>query len=194
MSSDMVFEDVPRLTRRTGDMQVAGANNSTILLGRDRLGRIDSGYGTSDSPGGGKNAGAIHVVVGRSTEDPSISDDRASVYISSKTDVDAAASTESIGAIQKAVSGIVMRADCMRMSARTDFKVSVGKAYFLINSTGEIVVEGDVSLGQDAADRIMRGDAFSKFWNTVTVPTPMGPSGPPPAIPDAIFSPRNRVK
>ena len=82
----------------------------------------------------------------------------------------------------------------MRISARTDMKVSVGKAYLLIDSSGAIVIEGDVSLGEGAAERIMRGDAFAQFWSTVTVPTPMGPSGPPPPIPETVFSPRNLVK
>lgn len=194
MSRDMVYEDVPRLLRREGDMLVASANNSALLLGRDRSGGVDSGYGSSESDGGGKGTGSIHLMVGRSAEDPSITDDRGSVYLSAKTDPDALAGTESIGEKRKAVSGIVMRADCMRISSRTDFKVSVGKAYLIIDSSGRVIVEGDVSLGQDAAERIMRGDAFSKFWSTVTVPTPMGPSGPPPPIPESVFSPRNKVK
>lgn len=194
MSSDMVYEDVPRLLRRQGDFHVAGANNASILLGRDRLGGVESGYGSTNADGGGKGTGAILAVVGRSAEDPKIIDDRASLYISAKTDPDAAVGTESIGSAQKAVSAIVMRADCMRISARTDFKVSVGKAYITIDSSGAVVIEGDVSLGQGAAERIMRGDAFAKFWSTVTVPTPMGPSGPPPPIPESVFSPRNKVK
>jgi hypothetical protein len=194
MSRDMVHEDVPRFLRREGDLLVAGANNSTIVLGRDRLGPVDSGYGSIDADGAGKGAGAIHMSVGRSAEDPSIADDRATLYASAKTDPDTAAGTESIGQKRTAVSGIVMRADCLRLSARTDFKVSVGKAYITVDSSGAVVIEGAVSLGQDAAERIMRGDAFSKFWNTVTVPTPMGPSGPPPPIPESVFSPRNKVK
>lgn len=190
----MVYEDVPRLLRREGDMMVAGANNSAILLGRDRPNGIDSGYGSIDSDGSGKGAGSIHLTVGRSSEDPSVLDDRGTVYVSAKTDPDLSAGTESIGEKRKAVSGIVMRADCMRISSRVDFKVSVGKAYLIIDSSGAVTIEGDVSLGQDAAERIMRGDAFSKFWSTVTVPTPMGPSGPPPPIPESVFSPRNKVK
>lgn len=194
MSSDMVYEDVPRLLRRAGDSHVAGSNNACILLGRDRLGGVESGYGTLDAPGSGKSAGAIHAIVGRSTEDPSIASDRATLYMSAKTDPDTAAATESIGSSRKGVSGIVMRADCMRISARTDLKISIGKAYILIDSSGAVVIEGDISLGQDAAERIIRGDAFLKFWNTIIVPTPAGPSGPLPPIPESVFSPRNKVK
>ncbi len=194
MSQDMVYEEVPRLLRRTGDTQIAGANNSSILLGRDRLGGVDSGYGSVSSDGGGKGAGALLLSVGRVSEDPSVMEDRASAYLSAKTDVDAAAGTESIGSVRKAVSGVVLRADCIRISARTDFKVSVGKAFLTIDSSGAVVIEGEVSLGHGAVERIIRGDAFARFWNTVTVPTPMGPSGPPPPIPEPVFSPRNKVK
>lgn len=194
MSADMVFEEVPRLKRRAGDWCAAGQNNSSLLLGRDRLGSIDSGYGSLDSPGGGRDAGAIHAIVGRRGEDPSIADDRATVYLSAKTDPDFAADTSRIGSERKSASAVIMRADCMRLTARTDLKVSVGSAYLLIDSSGRVVIEGDVSLGEGAADRIMRGDAFAKFWSTVTVPTPMGPSGPPPPIPENVFSPSNKVK
>lgn len=193
MSRDMVYEDVPRLHRRQGDFLVAGANNSSILLGRDRLGPVGSGYGSSEVDGGGVGAGSIHLSVGRVSEDPVLLDDRATIYVSAKTDADVASGTESIGSNRKAVSAIAMRGDCVRISPRTDFKVSVGKAYLIIDSSGAIVIEGDVSLGKGAAERVMRGDAFAKFWSTVTVPTPMGPSGPPPPIPDVIFSPRNKV-
>jgi len=194
MSTDMVFEEVPRLMRRTGDSYLSGQNNSSILLGRDRLGSVDSGYGSVDSVGGGVGAGAIHLSVGRSREDPSVLEDRATLYLSAKTDPDTAADTAAIGNESIAKSGAILRGDCVRISARIDLKVSVGRAYLIIGSDGTIVIEGDVSLGQDAAERIIRGDAFSRFWNTVTVPTPMGPSGPPPPIPESIFSPRNKVK
>lgn len=194
MSSDMVYEDVPRLSRRSGDMCIAGANNAAILLGRDRRDRIDSGYGTVTGEKQGKKSGSVHVVVGRSTEDPSIVDDMATIYLSSMTDPDYGIGTESIGPVRKGTSGIVMRADCVRISSRADFRLSVGKAYLTMESSGKIVIEGDVSLGADAAERMIRGDAFSTFWNTVTVPTPMGPSGPPPPIPGSVFSQRNKVK
>jgi hypothetical protein len=134
------------------------------------------------------------MVVGLSSEDPSFSDDSVTVCLSAKTDPDLAAGTEGVGETQRAVSGVVMRADCVRISPRTDFKLSVGKAYITIDSSGDVVIEGDVSLGQGAAERIIRGDSFSKFWNTVVVPTPMGPSGPPPPMPESLFSSRNRVK
>lgn len=196
MSQDMVFEHVPRLLRRVGDNLIAGANNATVLLGRDRLGPVDSGYGTLEGPTKGMGAGAIHLIVGRQGENPSIPEDRATVYLSALTDPDLAAGTQDVGLGPRvtAASAVIGRADCVRISARTDFKISVGKAYITVESNGSVVIEGDVQLGEAAAERIIRGDTFAKFWSTVTVPTPMGPSGPPPPIPENAFSPRNKVK
>lgn len=190
----MVFEDVPQVSRRIGDTLLAGTNNSMILLGRDRLGSVDTGYGSVRSSSAGRGAGSVHVTVGRQGSDPSQVDDRASLYLSEMTDPDTAASTEQIGEVRRGVSAGLLRGDCLRMTARVDIKVSVGRASITMDQSGQIIVDGDVSLGRDAADRIIRGDAFSQFWNTVTVPTPMGPSGPPPPIPDEILSARNRVR
>ncbi len=186
----MVYEDVPRVSRRAGDNVIAGQSNSTILLGRDRLGPVDSGYGT------GKGAGAIHLVVGRKQEDPQIESDAATVYVSAKTDPDKQATTTSVGKFDdKGKSGVILRADCVRINARTSFKMSVGKAYMTMSSDGHIVIDGDIQLGEGAADRIIRGDAFAKYWSGPghTHPTPSGLSGPPQALPDSLLSPRNLV-
>lgn len=196
MSQDMVYEDVPRLTRRIGDTLIGGANNSTILLGRDRLGPVDSGYGALSSSNRGAGAGAIHMVVGRQAEDPSVMDDRASVYMSAMTDPDDVAGTQDVGPFARRLqkSGLVGRADCVRVSARVDLKLSVGSAYLVMNHDGKIVIDGDVQLGNGAAERIIRGEAFSRVWAGHSHPTPSGPSGPPQPLPEEVFSPRNKVK
>lgn len=194
MSRDMVYEDVPRLSRRVGDSVQAGANNATVLLGRDRSGAVDSGYGSVDADGGGKGSGAIHLVVGRTAEDPSFADDPATVYLSAKNDPDSMAETSSIGEERKAASAVLMRADCVRISSRVDLKISVGKAYILMDSSGQVVIEGNVSLGKEASERLILADQFSTFWNSVTVPTPSGPSGPPPPLPDNVFSKQSRSR
>lgn len=194
MSRDMVYEDVPRVSRRTGDSVQAGANNSTLLLGRDRMGSVDSGYGSVGSDGAGKGAGAALLVVGRSQEDPDFLDDSASLCLSAKSDPDRAADTASIGSESRAVSAALLRADCVRITPRVDLKLSVGSAYILVESSGRVVIEGDISLGQDAAERLILADQFSRFWATVVIPTPAGPSGPPPPMPDNVFSKRSRAK
>ena len=188
MSRDMVFEDIPRLSRRVGDALQAGANNATLLLGRDRPGTVDSGYGS------GPGAGALHLIVGRTGEDPSFESDSATAYLSAKNDPDGMAATDSFGQTNRGVSALLMRADCVRIVPRVDLKVSVGKAYLLVQSDGTIVLQGNVSLGESASERLILADAFSQFWSTVTVPTPAGPSGPPPPLPDNVFSKQSRAK
>lgn len=191
MSRDMVYEVVPHVDRRAGDNLLAGQNNATILLGRDRMGSVDSGYGARDS--GGKDAGAIHAVVGRKTTDPVVLDDAATMYLSAKSDPDDQVGTGGVGNPQKAVSTVIVRADCVRIVPRTDFKISVGKAYLTMESNGSIVLDGEVQLGKDAAERIIRGDAFAQVWVTHNHPTPAGVSGPPQPLPQSVFSPRNKV-
>ncbi len=192
MSRDMVFEDVPHVDRRQGDNLIAGQNNSTIILGRDRMGPVDSGYGARTNSGG-KDAGAMHLVVGRKTADPSMKDDSATVYLSAMSDPDAQAGTQGVGKTLQKKSAVVMRADCIRIVPREDFKISTGKAFITMTASGGIVIEGDVQLGKDAVDRIIRGDAFSKVYGIHTHPTPTGVSGPPQQLPDSVFSPRNKV-
>ena len=184
MARDPVYEDVPNLSRRAGDNVLSSQNNSTVILGRDRNGSVDTGYGN------GPGAAAVHVIVGRKGQDPSVNDDAASLYLSQKTDPDRQAGTTDVGPEQTAQSGVIMRADCVRLSGRTDVKVSVGKCYLTMSSDGSIVLDGEISLGAGAVDRLLKGDAFSQFWATVFVPTPMGPSGPPPPIPPNVFSSR----
>lgn len=196
MSRDMVYEDVPRLERRGGDSMLANQNNATILLGRDRLTGVETGYGSLTSSTKGRDAGAIHLMAGRRGVDPSFSDDAATAYLSARSDPDKHAGTESIGTNAQGVSSILMRADCVRMVPRNDFKLSVGKAYLLVQSDGTIVVEGAVSLGAGASDRILRGETYVRLVHVPhTHPTPAGVSGPPiQQVPDSIYSPTNRVK
>ena len=187
MANDPLHEDVPRLRRRVGDNLLAGANNTVVLLGRDRPGSIESGYGSS--PG----AGAIHLIVGRKGEDPAPADDRATVYMSATTDPDAVAGTSGIGSVSRGVSAVVGRADCIRLSARTDLKISVGRAYLTMAQDGTVTIDGDVHLGAHAAQRIIRGDAFAEVWASHIHPTPTGPSGTPIRLPESVFSPSNWV-
>lgn len=192
MSRDIVKESVPRLDRRVGDHVIAGANNATIVLGRDRIDSVSSGYGSALSADGGKGAGAIHMAVGRRTEDPSVESDPASLYLSERSDPDRIVASP--GPAVTSRSSLIGRADCVRVSAREDIKISVGKAYITMNSSGQIIVEGDIALEENASQSIMRGEAFSAFWNNVRVPTPAGLSGPLPPIPPSIFTKRSKVK
>jgi hypothetical protein len=188
MSQDPIYEEVPQLNSRAGDMRLASQNNSTILLGRDRLSGVGTGYGMT------KESASIHVVVGRKAGDPVVLDDAATLYLSQKSDPDKQAGT-SMGSSSSSVPTAVLRADCVRIIPRKDLKISAGKAYMTISSDGKIVLDGEIQLGEGAADRIIRGDEFAKFWSTLTIPTPVGPSGFPPPLPQGVFSSRTvRVK
>lgn len=194
MSRDMVYEDVPFVARREGDNLIAGQNNATILLGRDRNGRIDTGYGNKAN-GGGKGAGAIHLVVGRKEIDPVIKDDAATLYLSAKSDPDQQADTNGVGSQDRlGRSTAVLRADCIRMSSRLDLKVSVGKAYMTMTQDGAVVVEGDIQLGEGATERLLLGDTFAKVWLTHNHPTAVGTSGPPQPLPEFAFSSRSKCR
>lgn len=168
---DIVYESVPRVRKRDGDSLLSGANNALILLGRDRPGKIDSGYG--DSSG----AGTIHAVVGRSSEDMSLRDDSASVYISMKTDPDANLGIN-FGSRAVAVSAVISRADCIRVSSRRDLKLSAGSSYITIED-GRIVLDGEISLGEGAAERLLKGETFVRYYMTHTHGHPMGPTTQP---------------
>jgi hypothetical protein len=135
-------------------------------------------------------------MVGRMGSDPSPLDDSSTVYLSSVSDPDGMVGTEGIGDRRVAVSSVLLRADCVRIVPRTDFKVSVGKAYMTMSADGRITIEGDVSLGKGAADRILRGDTFVRVAYAMhTPPTPVGPSGLPiQPVPDSVYSPSNRVR
>ena len=194
MSKDMVYEDVPILNRRQGDNVVAGQNNATILLGRDRVTSVDTGYGAREN-GGGMSAGSIHVIAGRRSSDPSIRDDASTLYLSQRSDPDDQAGTDGIGSKLSEMSSAILRADCVRIVPRNDLKVSVGKAYLTMTSDGKVVVEGDIQLGEGAAQRILRGDAFAQYWSGPghTHPTPVGMSGPPQPLPPTLLSPTVKV-
>lgn len=185
MSRDPIYEEFPRLNTRAGDMQVASQNNSTILLGRDRVSDVTSGYGTQ------KGAASIHVVVGRKGEDPVVTDDAATLYLSQKSDADLQAGTSGIGSQDRlGRPTAVLRADCVRIAPRVDIKISVGKAYMTMTADGKIVLDGEIQFGEGATDRILKGDEFAKFWSTLTIPTPVGPTSPPPPLPASVFSSR----
>lgn len=186
MAYDILKEDVPRFRQRRGDMVLSGPNNSTIVLGRDRRGARDTGYG--DRPG----SGAILIVVGREGEDPSLPNDRASVYLSSRSDPDDVLETGQ-GGKETDVSSVVSRGDCVRVVARRDVKIVVGQAYFHMKADGSVVVEGDIRLGKNAAQRLIRESYHSSVFLTHTHlggTLPGGVTGTPqPApAPPAVFT------
>lgn len=189
MSYDVVKESVPNFIKRVGDRVIEGSNNVTVVFGTDRAAAgdagLDSGLGHVNAAGGGKGAGSWHVMVGRTGENPNFKTDSAFVYLSMKTSVDKnMETTQEFDAGD--VSAAIIKADSVRLVARNDIKIVVGKSYVTLKSDGtvyvvgkKLTIDGEVHLGRNAQEKLIRGDAFKTLFNSHGHPTAVGPSGPP---------------
>ena len=187
MSYDIIKEDVPVFTKRVGDYVVHGSNNAMIILGTDRAkngpAKVEDGLGHIKADGKGKETGTVHILVGmKDAKDgnPDLKDDKAYIYLSMKTEVDKNTNLGSIDADAGKVAAAIMKADCLRLVFRKDIKIATedGKTYIHIKKD-EIVIEGNVKLGKDASEQLVKGNAFKTFFMKHQHPTGVGPSGPP---------------
>jgi hypothetical protein len=140
VSCGHLIEPVPRFIRADCEEVVnknAQDRNAWIVVGRDRHGTINSGYGGV----GATQAGMIDLVVGRGGANPDSNDyldnafqgdsensDCARIYISQKCDIDkyfGLAEGLKIGN-PKAVSGIGMKADGIRLIGTNGIKLVTG--------------------------------------------------------------------
>jgi hypothetical protein len=106
-------------------------NNTWIVLGRDRPGGWDSGYGSK----GHLRAGAIDIVAGRLSSvdartvtglvNPNFGADAARIYISQKTDVDLNFGIQGVDGTDPSIaqSAIAIKADAVRIIARESLKL-----------------------------------------------------------------------
>jgi hypothetical protein len=149
IAGDPLSEPVPSLICGN-EKEICGANNTSIVLGRDRPGSRVSGYGGR----GDTQAGAIDIVVGRMGSfakgfgkegarqwvDPNIKYDAARIYISQKTDVDENFYlAEGKVGNSKTKSAIVLKADAVRIVARDGIKLVTRTD--AINSQGGQIAE-----------------------------------------------------
>jgi hypothetical protein len=187
----------PRL--RDGESFFKGKNNQLIIMGRDRPGDINSGYGAS--PG----AGTVHIVVGRVSRDPSFKDDAAFVYTSMMTDVDANLGIEFSGGKgsyeAKKGSTVIAKADNIRLVHRqsgdiritsddgrnfivltpTGCEIKIGNSWLKIEE-GIITIEGGtINLGKGASkEKVILGNSFKdQVFNVHTHQSPVGPTSAP---------------
>lgn len=129
-----ILEPVPGFLSSESEKVISNANNSFIVLGRDRPGSRMSGYGGR----GETQCGSVDIVVGRMGADPRQTNDQgefvnvnpnfrldaARIYISQKTDID-----ENFGLAAGMVgseatkSGIALKADGVRLIARDGIKL-----------------------------------------------------------------------
>ena len=118
LNNERMLERVPKYIR-AGCEKVVQRGNSFIVLGRDRPGARDRGYGGRGHTG----ASAIDIVAGRSLDpnqdglnyDPNMRSDSARIYISQKTDMDSNFNTPGVSVGK---SGIGLKADAIRIIGR----------------------------------------------------------------------------
>lgn len=179
MSYDVIVEDVPAFRKRVGDNVVAGSNNAMIVLGTDRPAGPGSGYGHVGAQDDGKGAGTVHIVVGRAGSDPSFADDSAFIYVSMKTDVDANVGTTAIEGATIGSSAVIAKADSVRIVARKDLKIKVGRCYLTMKEDGSIVIDGEVKLGKNAAERLLKGETTVAWLLSHSHTCAVGPTSTP---------------
>ncbi len=127
-------ESVPEYIQADCEKVYSNANNAWIVLGRDRTGTKDIGYGGLGHP----NAGSIDIVVGRmgklATErvpsgegvlcHPDFDKDAARIYLSQKSDIDDNLKLRT-GSMERSVakSAIGIKADAVRVVGREGIKL-----------------------------------------------------------------------
>lgn len=131
IAGDALLEPIPHFNKANSETVYSGANNTWIVLGRDRPNSKLSGYGGK----GHTQAGSIDIVVGRMGAkpqssvyvDPDFLNDAARIYISQKTDVDKnfKLANGKIGPAE-AKSAIALKADVLRFIAREGIKLVTG--------------------------------------------------------------------
>jgi len=158
-------EDIhPIYNKASGEIVYEGKNNNYIVFGRDRPRGVMSGYGGR----GEAQCGMIDLVVGRhgiygdtTNEDghkifldnsPEL--DTARIFISQKTDIDENFGITTAGTVNsKTRSGILIKADDVRVAARENIKIVTGVDRW--NSIGfQPIATGGIHLiaGNDAVN------------------------------------------
>tara|TARA_R110000824_G_scaffold91669_4_gene222932 strand:+ start:27083 stop:28042 length:960 start_codon:yes stop_codon:yes gene_type:complete len=129
-----LVEPVPLYDSAPSEKVIKNSNNAWIVLGRDRPGGVESGYGGL----GNTAAGSIDIVVGRMagadggpdgnlTVGPNFFTDAARIHISQRTDIDT--NFGLCGNAQAVTrSGIGIKADAVRVVGREGVKIVTGKA------------------------------------------------------------------
>ena len=129
LNGEPMLEPVAKYVRSSGET-VYKNGNLFIVIGRDRPGGRDSGYGGKGHTG----ASSVDIVAGRQCSptdsalnyDPNLAADAARLYISQKTDIDdnfRLGGGGSAGSISKARSGAALKADAVRLIGRDNIKL-----------------------------------------------------------------------
>jgi hypothetical protein len=133
-----------------------GQDNTWIVLGRDRPGGWDSGYGGM----GQLKAGAIDIVAGRLSAldardnsgpvNSNTGADAARIYLSQKADIDDYYNLcDGVTGRSKALSAIAIKADAVRVVARESLKLIAGTDSKLSNGTESYLGYGVQLIGNN---------------------------------------------
>lgn len=169
-------EPTPTFNAAPCEKVIAGENNTSIVLGRDRPGDRDSGFGGAGKPG----CGSIDLVAGRASVNPKeLSDDGSNVVVNNSIPYDAARITIlqksegdsshylDSGSIGSRVSSFgIMKADNIRLVAREGIKLVTGVDKYLSNGNTRIEKFGiDLIAGNDSEDLqpIPKGDNLAEL-------------------------------
>lgn len=173
-------EGIPNFIKAPCEKVFEGGNNTWIVLGRDRPGAEDTGYGGK----GATHCGMISIVAGREGQeasqldkngkekyvDPNHRSDSAFIYISQKTDIDdnlKIDSNKKIGVPKiEAKSGIGIKADNIRILARQGIKLTTGGDKKLSTGAASIATYGiDLVAGNNTDDLqpMVKGDNLIEY-------------------------------
>ena len=165
IAGDALLEPIPNYLKGNNEKIIEGANNTWIVLGRDRPSNRLSGYGGK----GHTQTATIDIVVGRMASepksqvfvDPNFQVDAARIYISQKTDVDKnfKLANGKVGPAD-AKSAVAIKADGVRIIAREGIKLVTGVDPK--NSQGGTV---DTTFGIDLIAGNMFGNKNDKILN-----------------------------
>lgn len=168
-SEIFVVEDVPDLILREGDYAFKGSNNTSIVLGRDRIDSVETGNRNK--------AGTIDIVAGLNSDNPNFDDDLSRIYVSMNTNVDENFGIN-IGNSALNTPAIVTKSDEIRILARKGTKIIV--------EGGDLHIEGqNIFLGEAATESVLQGNLFQQLWtrlmsviatHTHPAPIPVSPS------------------
>jgi len=164
--------------KTSAETVLQGQNNTFIVLGRDRPGDVESGYGGR----GHMKCGAIDIVAGRLSGvkattltdkkvNPNIGADAARIYLSQKADIDSYYSLpEGRTGKSVALSAIAIKADDLRFVARNSIKIVTNTDSFLSNGSRALLASGvQLIANNDDTDMqpIPKGDNLSSAINEI---------------------------
>ncbi len=152
----------PIFNRTSAEKVIEGKHNTFIVLGRDRPGGIESGYGGL----GHVKAGAIDIVVGRVSHlntttlkgpvNSNTGADAARIYLSQKSDIDKYYNlVDGVTGPSEALSAVAVKADSIRLIARESMKLVTNTDSKLSNNEEAYITKG-IQLIANNDDRDMQ--------------------------------------